>query len=150
MTIKHVYDVSLFDDEDVAAVICPVNLNGVMGAGLAKEFAVRDPGLHLIYVELIKRQKLYSGTIAPVESNVNRRQKVLLFPTKKNWWEPSPIELVETSLAFLRTHWQTMGISSVGMPMIGCGCGGLPWATVRELIYRYLDDLPLVVHVYGP
>ena len=148
MTIKHMFDTDMFDD-DVDAMVCPVNLNGVMGAGLAKAFAVRSPGLHITYVESIKRGLLKYGVVIPVQYD-QTNQKVLLFPTKVNWWEDSPIELIEHSLAFLRTHYERMEIKSVGMPMIGCGCGSLHWAKVRELIYRYLDDIPLVVHVYGP
>ena len=133
--------------DDVEALVCPVNLNGVMGAGLAKYFAMRNPGCHMSYCMAIKSGQLQKGTatIHPFSAN----QKVIMLPTKINWWEDSTLELISLSLIALAALIQQSGIKSVGIPMIGCGCGNLSWSAVKELIVANLSYLSADIHVYG-
>ena len=43
------------------------------------------------------------------------------------------------------------GVSSIAIPQLGCGLGGLEWEAVGAEIVHTLGDLPGVdVRVYGP
>ena len=144
--IIHRPEQDMFTD-DVQAIVCPVNLNGVMGAGLAKYFAMRDPMCHMNYLMDIRAGRLKQGTITV--HSFNQTQKVIFLPTKINWWEDSPKNLITESLMALAAIYQSFGLTSIGLPMIGCGCGNLPWTEVREIIYSTLALLPINVVVYG-
>ncbi|MBK8195431.1 MAG: macro domain-containing protein [Lewinellaceae bacterium] len=40
------------------------------------------------------------------------------------------------------------GLSSVAIPRLATGVGGLNWEDVKPVIYQYLDPLPIPVYVY--
>lgn len=48
---------------DVEAIVNPVNCNGIMGAGLAKQFKERYPENFNKYVEKCKNGELFPGTL---------------------------------------------------------------------------------------
>jgi uncharacterized protein YwgA len=50
----------------------------------------------------------------------------------------------------LVAHSAKWGITSLALPPLGCGNGGLEWSEVGPLIYRKLHDLPLDIAVYAP
>lgn len=127
-------------------LVCPVNcVPGVMGAGLALEFAKRWPGLKAVH-RLVARR----GDIAP--GRVYMCGFTALFPTKRDWHDRSLLGDIKAGLASLAAalpeeHW---GAKSIAIPALGCGLGGLDWADVRPLIVDALADLPLRVMLYPP
>lgn len=132
----------------IQTVTCTVNCVGVMGKGIALETKVLYPEILSIYRKLLKRSNLYIGQLACVDVHYNR--KVLLFPTKKHWKQSSYIEYVEQGLLDLSKRYKEFGITDISMPPLGCGNGGLDWSLVKELIYKYLDPLDLVVDIVEP
>ncbi|MCP9928837.1 macro domain-containing protein [Cyanobium sp. CH-040] len=121
-----------------------VNCQGVMGAGLALEFALRHPDLDADY-----RQRCGAGTVQigrpylhPVASAGYRA--VLNFPTKQHWRFPSRLAWIDQGLAYIAAHYRqaTPPITSLALPRLGCDKGGLDWLQVRPLIERHLADLP--------
>ena len=50
----------------------------------------------------------------------------------------------------LRHVIEELEISSIALPPLGCGHGGLDWDDVRSLIEERLGDLDVVVHLYAP
>lgn len=72
---------------------------------------------------------------------------VLLFPTKKDWHEPSRLEYIEAGLKKFVETYAEKGITSIAFPKIGCGCGSLSWEEVKPLMERYLNPLPIPVCV---
>ena len=75
---------------------------------------------------------------------------VVNFPTKGHWRSSSRLADIETGLDFLVAHLAEWGITSIALPPLGCGNGGLDWADVGPLIYRKLHDQPVDVEVYAP
>src|SRR5205807_121320 len=51
---------------------------------------------------------------------------------------------------YLAAHAADWGITSVAMPPLGCGNGGLEWSEVGPLIYQKLHTLPINVEIYAP
>lgn len=132
-------------------VVCSTNTIGAMGKGIAVEFRNRVPGLYRFY------QGIYND-IPPNYHKIHRlevfdvddKRKVLLFPTKDNWRFPSKLPMIDANLRQLAERYEEFGITSIGLPLIGCGhnTGQLNWGRqVRPLVYQHLDPLPIPVKI---
>lgn len=124
-------------------LVNPVNCVGVMGAGLALQFARRYPEMRRRYEHLCRWRLFHIGTLWTY------KDKVLCFPTKKDWRDPSELSYIEAGLANLAHSYGARGITSIAFPKIGCGLGGLDWELVRDLIEEYLGPTALDVEVYA-
>lgn len=135
-------------------LVCPVNLvPGVMGRGLALEFAKRWPHLRDSHVRCINNGSLRIDKPA----FVGIRQQVLFIATKRHWRNASNLQDLESALVGLRSalaqlepHLTNRLPWSIAIPALGCGLGGLEWADVKPLILAAVEGLPLVVHLYPP
>ena len=76
---------------------------------------------------------------------------VLCFPTKRDWKDPSSLELIEAGLQTFVRNYKKYNIKSITFPKLGCGLGGLDWETqVRPLMAKLLSNLPdLEVQICG-
>lgn len=127
--------------------VIPVNTMGVAGAGLAKQWADRYPLLAGMYQRLCED----GGMRKPgfVRFVVTAQGAAVLFPTKAHWRDPSRVEWIERGLRDLvRATRYTQARYAV--PMLGCGLGGLDWATdVRPLVIDALGHELTTFHVFG-
>ena len=123
-----------------------VNLQGVMGKGVALEFKRFFPEMFVEYRRLCEQHVLAIGKLHLYKTP---HKWVLNFPTKTDWRKPSRVEHIEAGLKRLREVYLEAGIHSLAMPPIGCGNGQLDWRKqVGPLVHRHLDDLPIAVYVY--
>ena len=125
-----------------------VNCVGVMGKGVALEFKKRFPAMFEDYVARCERKQVKLG-IPYLYRDVQGRT-IVNFPTKDHWRSPARLSDIEQGLDYFAKHIFEWGVSSVAMPPLGCGNGGLEWAEVGPLIYRKLNQLPIDVEVYAP
>lgn len=133
---------------DAEVLVNPVNCVGVMGAGLALQFKNKFPQMFQVYKEICADKEIVPG--APVLwLDENFDKKILLFPTKVHWKNPSTVEYVSEGLqafTFLYLHWN---ISSIAWPLVGCGLGGLNWEyQVKPLMHVYLEPLPILNEIW--
>lgn len=126
-------------------LVNPVNCVGVMGKGLALEFKKRFPEMYRQYLKLCVQGKVKVGQLNLVQDGFT---KILLFPTKDHWKNPSSLAHVEAGLDAFCQSYRELGIDSVAFPKLGCGCGGLKWEDVKALMEKYLEPLPIDVLVY--
>jgi macro domain-containing protein len=75
---------------------------------------------------------------------------ILNFPTKRHWRQPSRLEDIADGLDDLVRLIEELGLRTIAVPPLGCGNGGLPWATVRPLIMDKLGPLTAEIRLYGP
>lgn len=129
------------------ALVNPVNCEGVMGKGLAKEFKDRWPGMYLSYQRACMRGELAPGGILLYAHSV---PKIVFFATKGGWRLPSRIEYIEEGLVEMKRQLPTWLVSSVAMPAVGCGLGGLAWREVKERIQKHLSGVETRIEVYEP
>ena len=61
---------------------------------------------------------------------------------------PATISQVNHTLHALRAFVQNEKISSVALPRLACGVGGLNWDEVKPLIEKQLGDLGIPVYLY--
>jgi O-acetyl-ADP-ribose deacetylase (regulator of RNase III)/uncharacterized protein YwgA len=125
-----------------------VNCVGVMGKGVALEFRNRFTRMYADYVERWRAGQvrlgepyLYKDLVGPW---------VLNFPTKDHWRSVSRLSDIEAGLEHLERHYREWGITSLAVPPLGCGHGGLEWRVVGPTLYRYLARLDIPVELYAP
>lgn len=139
--IKIVYG-NIFD-QDVDALVNPVNTVGVMGAGLAKQFKIQYPDMFNWYKEECKNDQFNIGEILYYFSSEDKKW-IINFPTKKHWKDQSTLEYIEEGLKGLckdLVFEKAVKINSIAIPALGCGLGGLNWNNVKNLIYEYLSNV---------
>lgn len=138
-------DILLSNDE---AIINPVNIVGVMGKGLALQFKEKYPLNFKLYNNACKNNKVQIGIMYVTREN---NKIIINFPTKKHWRNPSKIEYINSGLDSLILLIQQNNIKSVSIPPLGCGCGGLNWDEVKQLIIQKLSILDnVIINIYEP
>lgn len=129
------------------ALVNPVNCDGTMGKGLALEFRRRYPDNLREYICMCDNRWLQPGCVHVHEMESGY---IINFPTKYHWREKSNLQDIELGLEDLRRTIVKLGIRSIAIPALGCGCGGLKWDEVRPLIERILGQLDAHIMVYEP
>ena len=137
----------LFESQ-AQAVVNTVNCVGVMGKGVAEQFKKRYPAMFDDYKARCDRKAVELGK--PYLFRDASGALIVNFPTKGHWRSPSRLEDIERGLDHFATHAAEWGITSVAMPPLGCGNGGLEWSEVAPLIYRKLHKFPIDVELYAP
>lgn len=147
------------------ALVCPVNLVGVLGAGLAAEFKRRWPDAAEDYVDACLDQpkrvpqdlKLTAGEVLSLRPEGENTPLIIFAPTKRHWRDRSDPALVVATIAALGTEVLLLHthhvISSVAVPALGCGLGGLGWSEVAVWLQRGLSTAAsagLNVYLYPP
>lgn len=135
-------------ESQAQALVNTVNCVGVMGKGVAEQFKKRFPAMFDDYKYRCTRQAVRLGE--PYLYRDMSGVLVVNFPTKGHWRSPSRLEDIERGLDYFADHAANWGITSVAMPPLGCGNGGLEWSDVGPLIYQKLHDLPIDIEVYAP
>ncbi len=143
-----------------------VNLQGVMGKGLASRAKYQFPDVYVAYQDacrsrrvtatkpyLYKREGSLDEELADHGSELHTANAVkwfLLFATKRKWRENSRMEDIEGGLDWVQRNFQKEGIKSLAMPALGCGLGRLDWKDVGPLMCKYLHGIGIPVAIYLP
>ncbi len=129
----------------------PVNCVGVMGAGIALGVKKRFPEVYRDYKAWCERGHMVIGKVVfhPVNtSNHDSRSYVASFPTKHHWKEASKLFDIEHGLdnfvklyndMFTKMGYPSKYPTTVVFPALGCGCGGLDWTDVKQLMFEKLS-----------
>jgi O-acetyl-ADP-ribose deacetylase (regulator of RNase III) len=138
--------------EPVEALVNTVNCVGVMGKGVALEFKNRWPANFRAYKSLCDAKDLKPGEMFVFDTKelfISEGPRYLInFPTKSHWRSKSKMEYIEDGLDALVEAIREHGITSIAIPPLGCGNGGLDWADVRPVIetkLSVLDDVDVVL-----
>ena len=138
---------------DADALVNAVNTMGVMGKGIALQFKTTFPLNFNQYRDACRRKDVRTGVMFVVrDKHPFLGDRIIInFPTKEHWRNPSRAEWIESGLKDLIRVIKEYRITSVAIPPLGCGCGGLDWNQVRRMIETALSGLDGVrVMLYGP
>ncbi len=143
-----------------------VNLQGIMGKGLASRAKYQFPDVYVYYQDacrakrvtatkpcLYKREASLDAELADLSTPLDTPNAVkwfLLFATKRRWQENSRLDDIEGGLAWFRDHFSAEEVRSLALPALGCGLGGLDWADVGPLMCKYLHGIGIDVAIYLP
>lgn len=136
-------------DENVEALVNPVNCVGVMGKGLALEFKKRFPENFDAYVQACKHRTIGLGHLF-VFHRPEKPGHIINFPTKQHWRDKSTIEYIMLGIIDLLGVIKHYKIGSIAIPAIGCGLGGLEWPRVKELLEIGFTTNDVRVVVFEP
>lgn len=128
------------------ALVNTVNTQGVMGKGIALQFAKAYPHMLNAYEAACKANQLGLGKMHVYDLGglAGGPRWIINFPTKGHWRANSKLQDIAAGLADLVHTIERLGIESIAIPPLGCGNGGLNWSQVRPLIVEALDALPHV------
>lgn len=132
-------------EADTEALVNTVNCVGYMGKGIALQFKKAFPENFKAYQRACRTDEVQPGAMCvfPTGSMLNPKY-IINFPTKRHWRGKSRIEDIQSGLRGLVATIRDLGITSVAVPPLGCGLGGLEWDEVRSLIENSFVDLPEV------
>ena len=134
------------------ALVNTVNTVGVMGKGIALQFKDQFAENYRIYLAACKRRDFNIGDLLVVKENSMHGEKIIInFPTKTEWFRKSQYEYIEKGLQKLADVIKEYHITSIAIPPLGCGNGGLKWERVKPMINKYLGHLTDVdIQVFEP
>lgn len=143
-----------------------VNLQGIMGKGLASRVKYQFPDVYVFYQDVCRAKKIteikpylyqretsMDEELADLSLPLNTPNSIkwfLLFATKRKWRDNSRLEDIEGGLDWIRKNAKKQGIKSLALPALGCGLGNLSWSDVGPLMCRYLHDIGIHVAIYLP
>ncbi|MFC4145756.1 macro domain-containing protein [Micromonospora mangrovi] len=130
---------------DAEALVNTVNTVGVMGKGIALQFKRAFPANYVAYRNACAAEEVRLGRMYVFDSGrLGPRRYVINFPTKGHWRSASKMPDIRAGLTDLVKVVRERSISSVAVPALGCGNGGLDWDEVKPLIEQAFVDLPEV------
>lgn len=147
MTVSLHYRTGNLLDSPCQVLVNAVNCVGVAGAGLAKQFQDRWPEQVAEYREFCRAGKMRPGVVH--EASLPEGRSILSVPTKRHWRNPSAFQDVALGIRAMARWCREGEITSIAVPALGCGLGGLPRNLVRGAIEMEMSDLRCQVHLYG-
>ena len=113
-----------------------------MGKGIALQFKEQFPLNYKLYRAACKNKEVVTGKMFTTATEKSIEPFYIVnFPTKQHWRNKSKLEFVEKGLDDLVLVMKEKNISSIAIPPLGCGNGGLDWSIVKPLIEQKLKDL---------
>lgn len=125
------------------------NCQGSMGAGIATGFRGRYPEMFAEYHRRCKAQPrefnlgdayLWKSTNMPSVFNLGTQEGI--------WRARASYESIETALKSMMHQANREGITSIAIPRIGAGYGGLSWKKVRSIIESVFNTWSGTLYVY--
>lgn len=142
----------LFAQTDLDALAHGVNVDGMMGSGIAKEFARRWPRMKQRYARLCREGHLLPGTVFPWEPGPDEDQgflRVFNCASQDRPGRHARAEWIVSSIATALGMAAHDGIATLGVPMIGAGIGGMsPQQTITALTTAEQEHLTRI-RTYG-
>ena len=122
-------------ESDVDIILHQVNLDGVMGGGIAYQIASRHPHVLREY-QLFKNKKLGEVCFAKTTKYVVGN----CFSQKLNF--DTDYEALELCLDKVVEYMKENNLKTVGIPYkYGCGIANGNWETVREIFERKIPNI---------
>lgn len=129
-------------EADVDALVNTVNTVGVMGKGIALQFRRAYPDMFRDYQRAARAGEVRLGSMHVwATRSLTGPRYIINFPTKGHWRSRSQLPDIESGLDDLVRLIGEKGITSVAVPPLGCGNGGLAWVDVEPRIRAKLGAL---------
>ena len=119
------------------AITIAVNIGGVAGAGQALQFKQQYPDRARRYMAICRQGMLKIGKPFIDYGSPN----FIYFPTKRHYSGKTKITWIERGLVNLMLN--PPDVSTIHLPALGCGLGGLEWEDFATLLELYLGKQPI-------
>lgn len=125
------------------------NCQGSMGAGIAVGFRERYPEMYEQYRARCKAKPREFNLGDAWLWKAEGQPWVFNLGTQEGTWRArASYEAIETALCRMREMADVEAITSIAIPRIGVGYGGLSWKKVRAIVERVFADWPGRLVVY--
>ena len=136
------------------AVVNPVNTVGVMGKGLALQFAHKYPDILPLYQEACRKGKLTTALPLVIQLPQKNPEYIVNLATKRHWRDPSQPEWIAAGLDAMYKILLHLKVLNVGVPLLGSGLGQIPAHVSKEIIetaaLKYSDKIDTDIYIPGP
>ena len=112
-----------------------------LGKGIAKLFREKFGR-----IDELKSSGARVGQVAVLKE---KKRFIYNLVTKEVYSDKPTYETLRRSLEEMKDHALTHGVSSISMPLIGCGLDGLSWPAVRTLIKNVFFREKIAITVYS-
>jgi O-acetyl-ADP-ribose deacetylase (regulator of RNase III) len=124
------------------------NCVGIMGGGIAAAFKQRYPEMFEEYA-----MRCYQGTHTLTKPHLWKNPDpegkwVLNIATKYEPRLPSELDAIEDGLIWVELNGLKEGITSLAVPALGCGLGGLDWDDVKPVMLYSLIRMAKLNDIY--
>lgn len=149
MTIQYVSGDIFTNRYNAEALAHGCNCKGAMGAGVAKSFREHYPEMYQEYRRRCKSEPSQFNLGDSFLWKENGKPWVFNLGTQEDYWHRrATYDAIEKSLETMKHQADKEGISSIAMPRIGAGYGGLSWKKIRPIVERVFNDWPGTLYVY--
>jgi O-acetyl-ADP-ribose deacetylase (regulator of RNase III) len=125
------------------------NCQGSMGAGIAKTFRERYPAMYDVYRARCRAEPRQFNLGDAWLWQQEGQPAVFNLGTQEQYWRGrASYEAIAAALAAMRQQADAAGITTIAIPRIGVGYGGLSWTKVRALIEAAFGDWGGTLYVY--
>ncbi len=152
-------------------IVNPVNVIGIMGAGLAKKMKEKHPLMFSDY-----RRRCYYNILALKDPKKAKEAKknypnsylrigkvlyynvgvikgrnykyIISFPTKEHYKDNSEYRYIRKGLENYMSTYKAHAVTSVAFPLLGAGLGNLNEKKVLKIMLEYLKDSIVDVYIY--
>lgn len=139
-------------ESQAEALVNTVNTVGVMGKGIALMFKEKFPLNYKLYKQACSQKAVQVGQVFVTRNPEFSNPKwIINFPTKEHWRGKTKLAWIESGMDDLVRVVRELEITSIAIPPLGCGNGGLDWDQVRPIILSKLQSIGAVdIEVFEP
>ncbi len=137
-------------DLQVDAFAHGCNIQGIMNAGIAREFKERYPQMFREYQAYCRSGDFQLGDTQFYHSPDQNMPHVINVAIQLDLRNGARIEHIKQGLEKVEAYHAQLGIKTLAMPRMGCGLGGLDWKDVRPIVQDIFrnSNLEVVVSTY--
>lgn len=138
----------LFEATDLDTLAHGVNCKGVMGAGIARQFATRYPLMKKLYVERCE-EVLSPGEVFTYYHDDNG-PLIYNLATQRRPGPDAKLRWVAKSVATMLADAESLSFPRrIGIPRIGSHIGGLEWVEVRMILELLANESSIELVVFS-
>lgn len=129
-----------------------VNCKGVMGKGIAKQFAERYPVMLKTYKSCCANLQLRPGEVLVYPTGLEQPKFVYNVATKNHWRHISRWQWIISGASACMQRMVESDLHTIAMPALGCGEGRLDFDDVHKLIsdttglWRYEHKIQILLY----
>ena len=119
-------------------IVNPINTRGVAGKGVALQVKEQYPDWFTKYKEVCSKNILQAGYIWVYKTNLDQPKYIFSATTKRHFKDPSiKLDVIQCYEKIYELILK-FNIKNIGIPPLGCGCGGLYWGNIKPNVENIL------------
>ena len=137
----------LFDQGEFDIIAHGANCHCLMGSGIAAQIKKRFPSVWFadLYSKMKPIEKFGNFTMAISQGYTG---VIVNLYTQYNPGPNADLTAIRMCMKKLAYLTKSLNRSTIGLPLIGCGIGGLDWKDVRIIIEKELKDFDVTIVHY--